>query len=102
MALIIPITNDPNQELRVTLGDTEFYMIIKYNVRAELWTLNILDAGKDPIVEGIACRVDYSLLSRYKDIRLPENKLFLIDTSGEGLDPTLDDMGQRVLLAYDG
>ena len=102
MAQIIPITNDPDQDQKVLLGDTEFIIVFSYNVRGEFWTISLLDAGRDPIVTGVKAVVKYSLFSRYKDIRLPEEKLVLIDTSGAGLDPALDDLGTRVLLAYDG
>jgi hypothetical protein len=101
MAVIIPITNDANQELKATLDDSEYFIRLRYNVRGEYWTLDMLTAGKTPIVTGVAIRVSYSLLSRYVDTRLPDGKLYAIDTSGEGLDPALDDMGERVLLAYD-
>lgn len=101
MGQIIPITSDPNQELKVTLGDTEYFIRLRWNTRAQFWTLDILDAAKDPIVQGVCVRVQYSLLSRYRDVRLPDGQLFAIDTSQEGVDPAVDDLGTRVLLAYE-
>ena len=101
MAQIITITNSPNQELRVTLSGVEFYLRLRWNVRAQFWTVDVLDAGKTPIVTGVAVRVQYSLLSRYRDTRLPDGKLYAIDTSGAGVDPGETDLGERVLIAYD-
>jgi len=43
---------------------------------------------------------DWPLFHRSVDARLPEGRVFVVDLTGEGEDPGLDDLDVRVLLLY--
>lgn len=101
MIVIIPTTSDPNQEFSVTLDGVEFVFQLQYNERADLWSINILDSAQNLILGGVCVRVNYSLLEQYADESLPAGNLYAIDQNGTGTDPGADDMGSRVVLAYE-
>lgn len=101
MTQIIPLTSESYQDFTVILDDIEYTFELLYNERSVLWTLNILDSAKDLILGGICLRVNYSLLEQYSNEALPQGRLFVIDQSGAGLDPTADDLGERVVMAYE-
>jgi hypothetical protein len=99
---IIPLNPLPNQDVRVVLSGSTYYLQIRYNTRLDTYTLNVQDANRAQIATGIRLVINYSLLSRIVDERKPPGKLFAIDTSGAGADCGFNDLGRRVLLAYDG
>ena len=101
MIQIIPVSSEPNQEFSVTLDNVQYFFRLMYNERSVLWTLDILNSAKTLILGGVVLRVQYSLLQQYSNDGLPQGRLFVIDQSGDGLDPTADDLGDRVVFAYE-
>lgn len=100
--VIIPITPNPNQDLRVVLSGRTYYLQFRYNTRLDSYSLNLLDADRTAIASGVRVVPNYSLLSRIVDERKPPGKLYAIDTAGTGADCGFFDLGRRILLAYDG
>ncbi len=98
---IIPIAANPNQNVRVVLSNTVYFINIRYNTRLDTYTFSLLDAAQNPIISGVRIVPQYSLLSGTVDERKPPGKLFAIDMSRTGDDCSFADLGQRVLLAYD-
>ena len=99
--VIIPIAANPNQNIRVVLEGTVYFINLRYNTRLDTYTFSLLDAAKDPIVSGVRIVPQYSLLSGCTDERKPPGKLFAIDMSRTGADCSFADLGQRILLGYD-
>ena len=104
MQVIIPLNVRPLQEVEVVLSGQTYFFVIKYNVRIDSYTFDILDNQKEPIAQGVRVVPQYSLLSRYQAYangRLPPGKLIAIDQSKTGTDAGYRDLGDRVLLSYD-
>jgi hypothetical protein len=102
MSFIIPLTSEPIQNFKVSaLNDVDYYFRIQWNERSEFWTLDILTAAQTLIIAGLVLRADNSLLTQYSNELLPTGELKVIDQSGAGLDPTADDLGERVVLYYE-
>lgn len=90
--------------LRVTLDGAEYVLSLAWFQRESKWYLSLADTNGDPIISGVKVVADYPLtvLSRH-DARNPPGELMAIDTSGQGLDPFVNDMAgdePRVVLMY--
>ena len=102
MALVlIPITNDPESEVSVKLEGVVYTFRLRWNVRSGAWFLDLRDANDEVLFAGRKLVVDWVLSGwRDTDPRLPPGRLLAYDTSGQQTDPTLDDLGTRVVLEY--
>ena len=100
-SLIIPLTSDHYQDFKIALDNADYFLVIQWNERSSFWTLDIYTAGKTLVKGGMVLRADYSLLDQYSDDLLPQGKIKMIDQSGEGVDPSYDDLGSRVVMLYE-
>jgi len=101
MSLIIPLTSGPFQEFKVPLDNVDYNFRIQWNERSEFWTLDILNSARTLIVGGLVLRSNYSILDQYANEDLPQGNLKVLDQGGSGIDPTSDDLGDRVVLFYE-
>lgn len=101
MSFRIPIdVGDPFFDVQVTLEDVTYTLQFRWNVREEAWYMHILDAeGTTVLHAGLKLVADWPLAT-YTTERQPPGILVARDTSGEGRDPGLDDLGDRVQLVY--
>ncbi len=88
-------------EGQVPLSGTLFSYRLKFNARVKYWTLDFMDAAFNPIQMGIRGTVNFPLLIRCTSPKKPPGQLYLMDTSGEGIDPGPYDLGNRVRFVYD-
>lgn len=104
MALrVIPLrgsSSAPTVRQRVTLDGAPYLLELQWNARAPGWFLNLFDAEGSPIALGIALVVNARLGRRIADPRAPGGWFFLLDRSGAGRDPAIDELGSRVELTY--
>jgi uncharacterized protein DUF6983 len=103
----IPLTNDPNQSLAVTLpGDTQnipVRLYVSWNRIAEYWTLSISDSSDTPLIVGIPMLAsdgiygDLLVQSKYLDLGT-----FFINPLSNNLDgtPQLGDWGVNYTLCW--
>lgn len=64
------------------------------------WFITVLDEpGQEVILGDVKLVVDWPLW-RVRADRTPPGFLIAFDTSGEGIDPGLDDLGVRVVIDY--
>ena len=98
--VIIPLNVYANQELETVLDGVTYIFQIRYNQRIDAYTFNLLSANRTPLVSGVRIVNDYSLLSRYTNEDLPPGKLVAIDQEQSGADVSYDELGGRVVLAY--
>jgi|ADGO01.1.fsa_nt_gi hypothetical protein len=102
MALQI-IRTDPelsSYTQRTVLDGREYILGFQWNQRAEKWSLSIYDQDGSPIALGLKLVANFPVTRRITDSRGPFGTIFPLDTSGEGRDPGLRDLGRRVLLVY--
>lgn len=98
----IPVTNDPHSELVVKLDGANYVLTLRWNARALAWFLDVANEDGDLLAAGRKVVVDWPILGRNEtDPALPQGYLWAVDTSGQQLDPTLDDLGTRVQLVYE-
>lgn len=102
MAVIfIPTSNtDSLYWQTTTLEGRSYELTFRWAERSGRWTLDITHDG-DVLAAGIMLVADFPLLQPYKsDPLLPQGELYALDMSGQGLDPGLRDLGDRVELVY--
>jgi hypothetical protein len=99
--IIIPTrTNIPAYREIVSIEETNFEFEFRWNAREESWTMDIrTELGVD-IIAGVKVIPDWDLLGRFTSELLPTGKFLAFDTSGGGLPPGLQDLGDRVQLLY--
>jgi hypothetical protein len=103
MAILeLPVKNAmPDFQFTSDFEGVSYTLRFTWNERAGVWSMSIGDAQGNVIVGGIAIVVNWLLLDRFKDSRLPAGKLFTWDSSGQGREITdRNDLGDRVLVMY--
>jgi len=100
--LIIPVTNEPWSEVKAKLDGKVYVLTFRWNTRDGAWFMDLADADGAILKPGIKLVCDWPLTAfRDTDPGLPPGMLSMFDTSGGQIDPTLDDLGTRVLLLYE-
>lgn len=99
--LEIPVRNDlPAYQFTLELDGLVYSFTFTFNDRMGKWIMDIGDEQGDPIVQGLPVFADWPLLDRFKDTRLPPGLLIFVDTTGNKVDPTREDFGDRVVGMY--
>lgn len=97
----IPLpTSIPHFVLQTQLDGETFTIRVHWNERESAWYLELADLEGVTIVASRKLVADWSLLHRVTDDRRPPGELVVVDLTGEGIDPGLDDLGERVELNY--
>ena len=87
--------------LRYTLEGTVYEFVFRRSGRTpESWFMDVRDAASTTLVAGIALVPGVELLRPFKHLAVPPGQLFAYDTSKTYLDPTPDEMDDRVVLLY--
>jgi hypothetical protein len=98
---IIPTRTDlESYTERVELDSVMFELTLTWNTREEVWMLSIADADGVALASGVKVVVDYPLFRSVSNADMPAGTMMALDTSGAGLDPGLNELGERVLLMY--
>lgn len=83
------------------LDGVEYLLRFLWSDRESCWYLDISDQDANPLASHIKIVVDWSLLTRRTDPRLPQGVLIASDMTGKGIDvQTPDELGGRVQLFY--
>lgn len=85
---------------RTILDGREYLLTFQWNQREEKWYLSIADQDGDPLGQGIKVVANFPLNRALTDIRSPPGILYAMDRTGQGCDPLLRELGDRVLLIY--
>jgi hypothetical protein len=98
---LIPTLTDGTQAYTVTvrLDGVSFRFDFAWNPRGSFWSFILYDAAANPLVRRRVV-VGFPLLARFKDVRMPYGELVAIDTTQQGTDPGIDELGARVQLVY--
>jgi hypothetical protein len=90
-------------DAQAPLDGVTYTLSFRWNVRASGWYLDIWDeTGTVLYVAGVRVVANYPLCAYFTG-RQPPGHLVFVDTSGQGLDPGLSDLGSasaRVQLYY--
>lgn len=97
----LPITQEgPHFSFVSDLEGVAYTFEFRWNDRESGWFLTLGDGEGVPIVAGVRVVVNYPLLSRFTDARLPTGFLFAFDSNGLDEDPAFEDLGRRTILTY--
>lgn len=101
MAFEIPVeTDDPHFTQVTSLDGTEFRLEFRFNEREQRFYMDLRDGDGVDILVGVRLTVDWAPLRYLVDPRRPLGEIFITDSEGEGRDPRLGDLGDRVKLFY--
>jgi hypothetical protein len=94
MAIVLPTRTDvPHYDFEIDLDGRTFAFEFRWNDRAGSWFLQIRDLSGAILIAGRRVLLDVPLLARFRDLRLPDGELFVIDTTGQQREPGLEDLG---------
>lgn len=97
--LTIPVGN-PHFTVQVQLDNATFNLEVRWNQRSTTWYLHLNDAQGNPILMGRKICLGMPIWIRFRNAALPIGQLAAIDTSGQDIEPGINDLGGRVQLVY--
>jgi hypothetical protein len=95
----VPV-NQSNLTIDINIDGLLFHMTFVWNERASGWFLTLSDSAGDLIFDSIRVVVNFPLFVLGRDSRWPGGNLITLDTTGQGIEPGLRDLGSRVVLYY--
>jgi hypothetical protein len=98
--ITLPATGTAKFQINVTLDDVPLTLQFIWNSREAAFFMTVLDENNDLLVSGHKVVVDWTLLQRYRDIRLPPGKIWVIRTDDD-IQPTIENFGSEVILVYE-
>jgi len=97
----IPFTSDePFYEFSTTLDGERFYFNVRWNDRDGAWYFDLADEEQVVIRHGIKIILGLALGMRTVSNRWPNGHMIAFDTSQQGVDATIDDLGTRVIVVF--
>lgn len=100
---IATLPNEPFHTLRVRLDDQDYTLELRYNTRAENWSLSLYDAEDTLLLAGLKVFTNLPLLRYYRHISaLPPGELVAMTVGSDDSAPKLGELGKglRVELTY--
>lgn len=97
----VPPSTGQGFKFKTSLSGFQFRFIFSFNVRDGFWSFDIFDGKNALIFAGVRVQVGIPALAWLTDPRQPAGRLCFVDTSGQKRDPGQNDLGGRVLIAYD-
>jgi hypothetical protein len=90
----------PVYDFTVELGDAEYRYVLTYRERQDGWYIDLYDADDAALLTGKRIAVGVAPLWRHEKDGIPEGQILVIDRADTDVDPTYEDMGYRVQLAW--
>tara|TARA_R110000803_G_scaffold13482_1_gene37859 strand:- start:9320 stop:9661 length:342 start_codon:yes stop_codon:yes gene_type:complete len=100
MALLIPLQGISSYVFTTSIEDFTYSFRVRWNTREGSWRLDIREVDGTPIVQGLKLAPNQNLTKGYKDSRLPEGNLYILDIDGLGSRPTFESLGDTQKLFY--
>ena len=72
MPIIIPVKDNPNQQLTITLDNTVYNLRLLYNSLVDSWTLDVNDDNNNPILSNLALVPNFPLIKNYVEAGQPK------------------------------
>lgn len=99
--ITLPVRSDiPAYQFQIELEGTTYFFDFEWNERADCWTMDISNSDEVLLIAGIKLTCGFSLLEKFIIDGLPLGDFLLLDTTGKNLDPSANELGNRVLLMY--
>lgn len=101
MPIALPfVPSVPSYRVSTVLDEVEYILDVRWNARDGAWYFDLYDADEDLIRAGIKVVLGTLLGRRCADLRFPGGAIIADDTSRDGREATLDDIGTRVVVMY--
>jgi len=101
MPSVIPfIPSEAFYTFSTSIDEVQYIFDVRWNSRAGHWYYDLKDENGDVIRSGMRVALGAFPLHRSVDARAPTGALMAVDTTGQDLEATYDDMGVRVLMVY--
>lgn len=99
---IIPTRGDLGAYFfQIELDRIVFTLAFQFNQREGFWYFNILDIDGVPVRTGIKVISNFPLTRLITIQSRPPGEIIALDTTGQGVEATLESLGSEVLLAYE-
>ena len=102
--IVIPTFQESSSDFveQIELDGTIYRLRFTWNVRNEVWYMDISDKDGNPLILGLALVANYLLLEGYQCCDRPVGDFYLWDTLGEpnNTGVTFDNLGTRYILIY--
>lgn len=100
-ALVVPTQkNIPDQQIRILLDGQVYQLRFRWNFRMASWFVDILDSAANELLLGCRVLSGTPPTLQFHHLEIPPGNFLPFDTSNRNVDPTLEDFGVRVLMAY--
>lgn len=66
MAKVIPIKDNPNHSILISLEDVIYKLLFKYNTTSDFWTIDIYSVDDVLLLAGVKIVANYALLFYHK------------------------------------
>lgn len=104
MAVIVPLTTDPNDTFSSTIPingeNIKLYFFLRYNDEAKYWVMDISDRDRKPIVSSIPLISGINILEQYEYLKI--GKAYIVKTDNSLLADIPDDtnLGTNFVLLW--
>lgn len=82
------------------LDGSVYWFLVTWNDRDGYWYLAVGSSALVSQAQGVTLHLGTDKLRPFKYGEIPPGRLDVVDTSGKFIEPTREDMGNRVLLKY--
>lgn len=97
----IPLKSDVfNYRFSISLSGILYNFWVRYNARADRWSLNIYDSSNNLIMAGIPLLINRNLMNQYTTLNVLSGVLAVVDTSNKMNQPTMFSFGNNHFLIY--
>lgn len=87
-------------DYEVDLGGAIFRIVLRFGDRNERWYLSLFDANGDLLFDGRRMSVDFPIISRFRDERMPDGELSLLDIEDGNRECDFDGLGFRCRFVF--
>jgi hypothetical protein len=96
----IPLSPEP-QALRIVLAEKTYGLLVRWNIEAKCWVLDLSDTDSVPLVLGIPLVTGVDLLGQYKHLSIGGSLVVQTDHNPDVV-PTFDSLGVTGRLYFIG
>lgn len=94
------IPSVPSYRVGTVLEGIQFIFDLHWNAREGAWYMDVSTEDDVLVRAGVKLTLGLPVGARVADDRFPQGGLYVIDTTGNGDEATLDDLGDRVVVMY--
>lgn len=87
-------------QTRAEFEGTFFRILYKWNVRNLSWYIDFADDTGTALIRSRRIVLAADIFRPFRHRAIPQGIFSIVDTSGEHREPTLEDLGDRVLFRY--